>query len=207
VGRLGLEVNLSPRGKPIPTVDEMLFEAAERILARIGPSGITSRAITDEAGCAKGVLHNHFGDLDGFLAAFVMDRSARLAHKARLLIPLAGQGSVVDNLTNATVDLFGSSALVISGLVISRPEVAQRIRQQHAGAAPVLKDIEDAIRAYLQAEMRLGRLRDGTDTATLAFAAFASAHQLFLTGGGQRISKQRMRRVLHTLLVAATPAP
>lgn len=196
---------MSPRGRPIPTVDELLFEAAERVLARNGPNGITSRAITDEAGCAKGVLHNHFGDLDGFLAAFVMDRSARLAQQAHKLVPLAGQGSVVDILTNATVDLFDSSALVISGLVISRPEVAQRIRQQHAGGAPVLKEIEDAITAYLQAEMRLGRLLAGTDTATLAFAVFASAHQLFLTGGGKRIPKQRMRRVLRSLLAAATP--
>jgi AcrR family transcriptional regulator len=196
---------LSPRGRPIPTVDELLFEAAERVLARTGPNGITSRAITDEAGCAKGVLHNHFGDLDGFLATFVMDRSARLADRARMLIPQAGRGSVAENLTNATVDLFGSSALVISGLVISRPEVAQRIRQQHAGAAPVLKEIEDAITAYLQAEVRLGRLLAGTDTGTLAFAVFASAHQLFLTGGGKRIPKQRLRRIINTLLAAATP--
>jgi AcrR family transcriptional regulator len=54
--------------------DAQLFAAAERVLLRGGPNGLTSRAVTTEAGCAKGVLHRHFADFDAFLAALVRDR-------------------------------------------------------------------------------------------------------------------------------------
>ena len=67
-----------PTGVAIRDVREQLFDAAERVLLRDGPSGLTSRAVTTEAGCAKGVLHRHFADFDGFLAEFVLDRVDRL---------------------------------------------------------------------------------------------------------------------------------
>jgi AcrR family transcriptional regulator len=195
---------VSPRGKPIPTVDDQLFDATERLLVRSGPGGVTSRAITDEAGVAKGILHNHFGDLDGFLTAFVIDRSARLADSARTLIPLAGSDTVLDNLADAMAGLFGLTALAISSLVISRQEVAQRIRAQHGGGASALHEIQDAIAGYLAEEKRLGRITAGTDTDTLAFTVFASVHQLFFTGGGQTIPTPRLRQVLASLLGGAT---
>jgi AcrR family transcriptional regulator len=118
---------VSPRGKAIQGVDEQLFAAAERVLARGGPNGLTSRAVTDEAGCAKGVLHNHFGDLNEFLAAYVVDRTGKLADRAWVLVRMAGTRTVLDNLTDATATLFGPPALTISRLVMSRPEVAQQL--------------------------------------------------------------------------------
>jgi AcrR family transcriptional regulator len=127
---------VSPRGVAIPDIREQLFAAAERVLARNGPSGLTSRAVTDEAGYAKGVLHNHFDDLDGFLAAFVINRSRRLASSAHGLVSLAGQGTVADNLTDAAMSLFGSSAAAISSLVVSRPSLVQRLREERSRRWP-----------------------------------------------------------------------
>jgi AcrR family transcriptional regulator len=46
-----------PTGVAIRDVREQLFDAAERVLLRDGPAALTSRAVTDEAGVAKGVLH------------------------------------------------------------------------------------------------------------------------------------------------------
>jgi hypothetical protein len=54
-----------PTGVALPDPREQLFAAAERILRRAGPQALTSRALTTEAGCAKGVLHRHFA---GFAA-------------------------------------------------------------------------------------------------------------------------------------------
>ena len=65
-----------PRGVAIPEVREQLFAAADRILGRAGPAGLTTRAITAEAGVANGVLHRHFRDLDAFLAEFTASRPA-----------------------------------------------------------------------------------------------------------------------------------
>jgi AcrR family transcriptional regulator len=194
---------VSPRGKAIHGVNEQLFAAAERVLARSGPSGLTSRAITDEAGCAKGVLHNHFGDLDGFLAAYVLDRSAHLADKARTLVHQAGTGTVLDNLTDATVALFGPPALAISSLVISRAEVAQRLSHGRA-AEPVLHEIQAAFTKYLDAERGLGRIAPGADTSTISFTVFASAHQLFLSDTQRPIARDRIRQILLSLLTGVT---
>ncbi|HZE30218.1 MAG TPA: TetR family transcriptional regulator, partial [Actinoallomurus sp.] len=67
-----------PTGVAIRDVREQLFAAAERILVRDGPNALTSRAVTTEAGCAKGVLHRHFADFDAFLAELVLDRIRRV---------------------------------------------------------------------------------------------------------------------------------
>ena len=88
-----------PTGVALRDVRRQLFDAAERVLLRDGPSGLTSRAVTDEAQVAKGVLHRHFADFDAFLAEFVLDRVNRL--DAGALRDAAGTGTVVDNVADA----------------------------------------------------------------------------------------------------------
>ena len=80
-----------------------MFDAAERVLRRDGVSGLTSRAVTDEAGVAKGVMHRHFIDFDGFVAELILDRVARLNVVANAA---AGTEAVVDNLTEALTAVF-----------------------------------------------------------------------------------------------------
>nr|MDQ6938034.1 TetR family transcriptional regulator [Actinomycetota bacterium] len=53
-----------PTGVALRDAREQLFHAAERVLLRAGPNALTSRAVTTEAGVAKGVLHRHFADFD-----------------------------------------------------------------------------------------------------------------------------------------------
>src|SRR5215510_5216358 len=111
---------LVPTGIAIRDVREQLFDAAERILLRDGPSALTSRAVTAEAGCAKGVLHRHFDDFDAFLAEFVLDRIERMDPQATALRESAGTGTVADNLAGALTALFGSVAVAIVPLVTFR---------------------------------------------------------------------------------------
>jgi AcrR family transcriptional regulator len=191
-----------PRGVAIPDVHLQLFDATERLLLRAGPGGLTSRAITDEAGCAKGILHNHFGDLDGFLAAFVVDRSQRIAEKAARLRSAAGQQTVAENLTDGLVDLFGPAAMAISQLVTSRPTLVPRIQEAQSTHKPVLHEVETALAAYLDAEKEYGRVGPEADTSTLAFTLLASAHHMFFTAGGKALDLQRIRHVVATLVAA-----
>ena len=109
-----------PTGVAIRDVREQLFAAAERILLRDGANALTSRAVTTEAGVAKGVLHRHFTDFDAFLAELVMDRIARIEREAAWLRDAAGVGSVVNNVTGALLDLFGTAALRIVALIAAR---------------------------------------------------------------------------------------
>src|SRR6201993_3903756 len=82
-----------PTGVAIRDPRGQLFEAAERVLLRDGPEALTSRAVTAEAGVAKGVLHRHFADFDAFLAELALDRTARIDRMAAGLRAAAGTGS------------------------------------------------------------------------------------------------------------------
>src|ERR1700691_2569987 len=145
-----------------------LFDAAERVMVRDGPSALTSRAVTTEAGCAKGVLHRHFADFDDFLAELVRDRIARIERQSLSLVGSAGTGTVADNLTGALRTVFGSVPLVIVGLVISRDTLRERLRKDIPAGVPVLAEATAMLVSYLVAERDLGRIAADADVATLA---------------------------------------
>jgi AcrR family transcriptional regulator len=172
---------MSPRGVAIPDLREHLFQAAERVLARQGPSGLTSRAITLEAGVAKGVLHNHFTDLDGFLAELMIERFRRIAEEVAKLPARAGEATVDQNLTDAVVSVFQAHAAPMVSLAMARPTLMHRLQHSAAAWSPSLQNIEATFAAYLQAEQELGRLSPAADTATLALAIIGTVHHLFLT--------------------------
>src|SRR5918998_6510925 len=102
-----------PTGVALRDAREQLFAAAERVLLREGPLGLTSRAVTSEAGVAKGVLHRHFTDFDAFLIAMVLDRIAGVESRSATLLAAAGTGTVTANLADAVDDVFGPVAVAI----------------------------------------------------------------------------------------------
>lgn len=167
---------MTPTGVAIRDVREQLFDAAERILLRDGPNALTSRAVTAEAGCAKGVLHRHFADFDAFLVELVEDRVARMDAQAEVLVAAAGTGSVVGNLAGVLADLFGSIALGIVGLVTSRDGLRARLRQTRPSGFPVLAEAGAMIEAYLVAEQELGRVEFFVDVRTLALMLIGAGH-------------------------------
>jgi AcrR family transcriptional regulator len=168
-----------PTGVAIRDVREQLFDAAERVLLRDGPNALTSRAVTTEAGCAKGVLHRHFADFDAFLAELVLDRIARLDDQAAALRESAGTGTVAGNLTGVLVDLFGSVAVAIVGLVISRDVLRARLRRTTPTGVPLLTEAGAMIRSYLALERERGRIAADADVDTLAPTLIGSGHLLF----------------------------
>jgi AcrR family transcriptional regulator len=172
---------MSPRGVAIPDLREHLFQAAERVLARQGPSGLTSRAITQEAGVAKGILHNHFTDLDGFLAELMIERFRHIAEQVARLPARAGEATVHQNLTDAVVAVFQAHAAPMVSLAMARPTLMQRLQHSVAAWSPTLQGIEGTFAAYLEAEQQLGRISPDADTATLALALIGTVHHLFLT--------------------------
>ncbi|MFF9345818.1 TetR/AcrR family transcriptional regulator [Streptomyces sp. NPDC014734] len=172
---------MSPRGVAIPDPRARLFDAAERVLAREGPAALTSRAITGEAGCAKGLLHAHFDGLDAFVAELVLDRFARAAQRAEALPGRAGLDTVNDNLVLAAHALLSSLDPTVAGLALTRPDASLRIRRALEGGAPGFASIQDAITAYLAAEQRLGRLAGTTDTEAVALALVGTVHHLLMT--------------------------
>ena len=195
-----------PTGVAIRDVREQLFGAAERVLLRAGPNALTSRAVTTEAGCAKGVLHKHFADFDAFLAEFVLDRIARLDERTAALRDAAGTGTVADNLTAAVTGLFASAALALVGLIAARDELRARLRRDLPAGVPVLTDAAELIAVYLAAERDLGRVTAGADVDTLAAMLIGTAHLRYAGHGDAPLAPDTVRRIVTAVMATTTTA-
>ena len=168
-----------PTGIALKDAREQLFAAAERVLLRDGPSGLTSRGVTDEAGVAKGVMHRHFADFDAFLAELVHDRAARITTQAAALLETAGTGTVAGNIADALTELFGSVAAEILALIIFRDELRARLRETWPRGIPLTREAVEMIRDYLAAEQDLGRVAADADLPMVAAMLIGAAHLLF----------------------------
>ncbi len=190
-----------PTGVALRDAREQLFEAAERVLLRDGPSALTSRAVTTEAGCAKGVLHRHFADFDAFLAELVLDGIARIDGQAAALRQSAGTGTVIDNLTEVLTDLFGSVAVAVVGLIISRDGLRARLRQARPGPGlPLLTEAAAMLAAYLTAERDLGRIAADADVDTLAPTLLGASHLLFADRDGGPPQADAVHKMVTTVI-------
>ena len=196
---------MAPRGVAIPDVREQLFEATERILVREGPVGLSSRAITTEASVAKGILYNHFTNLDVFLAEFVDDRAQRISESAITVQAMAGKATVERNLADAALSVFGSDASHIATLVMARPGLMKQLELTNSPGMATFKSIEDAFMDYLNAEKRIGRIVPDADTRTIALTLVGTVHHLFMTGrGGHSDLRKQVRRVVRELMVGVS---
>lgn len=172
-----------PTGVHLRDARRQLFDAADRVLLRDGSNGLTSRAVTDEAGCAKGVLHRYFTDFDTFLTDLVLERAAQLEAQALVLRASAGDGTVAANLTKALTVLLGPVPLAIIPLITSRDGLRARLRQaKPGGGMAVLGEATTMIAAYLTDERELGRIAADADIDSLTLSLVGGGHLLFTDG-------------------------
>ncbi|WP_329251039.1 TetR/AcrR family transcriptional regulator [Actinoallomurus sp. NBC_01490] len=196
-----------PTGVAIRDVREQLFEAAERILLRDGPSALTSRAVTTEAGCAKGVLHRHFADFDDFLAELVLDRAGRMAAQATALRGAAGTGTVVGNIADALTTIFRSVAVALVALITFRDELRARLRRTWPAGVPLLAEAVIMVADYLMAERDLGRVAPGADVGMLAPTLIGAGHLLFADRQASPPEPEAVRTMVSTVLSGVLPNP
>jgi AcrR family transcriptional regulator len=189
-----------PSGIPIRDIRQQLFDAAERVLLRDGPDALTSRAVTTEAGVAKGILHRHFPDFDAFLAALVLSHLDRLDVCAADLRAIAGAGAVTDNLARALTDALDPGALRIISLVCSRQALLARLRLTTPRGIPLLSETSTMIAAYLTAERGLGRIAHDADVDTLAVILVGAAHLVAAGPDEDRPDPDELRDVLGTAI-------
>ena len=194
-----------PTGVAIRDAREQLFGAAERVLRSGGPSALTSRAVTAEAGCAKGVLHRHFADFDAFLAELVLDRIDGVRRQSAALLASAGTGTVTGNLAGVLTDLSGSVAVQIVSLLIFRDDLRARLRETIPSGVPVATEIAIMISSYLAAERDLGRVAAGADIDTLALTLIGTAHLMAADRESAQPGPEAIRKMVATVLAGALP--
>jgi hypothetical protein len=108
---------------------------------------------------------------------------------------------VIDNLTTAMVDLFGSGAASVAALVAARPSLLAQLSKAPSGSDFVFDDLTSAIAAYLVAEEHLGRLTATNAQAdTLAFTVVGATHHLFFSRGLEPLDRNDVKRIVAGLL-------
>jgi AcrR family transcriptional regulator len=192
-----------PTGVAIQDPRGQLFEAAERVLLRAGPGGMTSRAVTEEAGVAKGVLHRHFADFDAFLAELALGRVATIRELSDGLRARAGTGTVAGNIVTVLPELFGPPVLAFTRLIIARDELRTRLRAATGSRLPLVSESTALIAGYLAAERDLGRIAADADIGTLAPTLTGALHLLFADAVGGPPDAAAVGRVVVTVLSGA----
>lgn len=192
-----------PTGVALSDARRQLFDAAERVLLRDGVEGLTSRAVTTEAGCAKGVLHRHFADFDDFLAELVRDRAEWIGQRDAELRAAAGTGRVVENLGTALGDVFTTIVVSVLGLTITRDEMRRRLRRDGSSGLPMVREIVRMVAGYLQTEAGIGRVSADADIETLAPTLVGAAHLRFADREADLPSDEELFRVVRTVLGTA----
>lgn len=165
-----------PTGTPIRDIRGQLFRAAERVLLRDGPDALTSRAVTTEAGVAKGIVHRHFPDFNAFLAALTLTHIERLDTVSAELRATAGAGTVPGNLAGALTAAMTPTRIRIINLICSRHELLARLRITTPTGIPLATEITKMVAGYLTAERGLGRIAITTDVHALAVLLVGGVH-------------------------------
>jgi len=202
--RTAKEGRAVPTGIAIRDARQQLFDAAERVLLRDGPSALTSRSVTSEAGVAKGVLHRHFADFDDFLAELALSRVTRIASQADGLRAAAGTGTVTGNLAAALPSLFTPEILALVRLVTARDDLRARLRAATGSRIPLLSESTAMVAGYLTAERDRGRLTPAADIATLAPTLIGAAHLLFTDTDGGAPDPAAIARTVAAVLAGAS---
>lgn len=196
-----------PTGVHLQNVRAQLFESAERVLLRDGPDALTSRAVTQEANCAKGVLHRHFTDFDAFLAELVLDRVRGIEDRTTFLCTTAGTGNLADNLTNALEDLFEPVTVAIVALITFRDGLRARLREAGLTGIPLAAQGTDMIAAYLTAERESGRLSGDADIDTLAPTLVGAGHLLLADRTSTAPRTAAIHKMVTTVITGALRPP
>ncbi|MFH8618945.1 TetR/AcrR family transcriptional regulator [Streptomyces sp. NPDC017979] len=196
-----------PTGVALHDPRQQLFDAAERVLLRAGPNALTSRAVTEEAGCAKGVLHRHFADFDAFLAELVRDQTARVRERSAALRAAAGTGTVVDRLTTALTEVFGPVAVALVALVTSRDGLRARLREDAPTGVPLLTEAAAGLAGYLEAERDHGRIEPTADVDVLAPTLIGAGHLLFADRTGAAPQPAEVRKVVVGVIATTVREP
>lgn len=193
-----------PRGVAIDGARQRLYSAAEAVILRDGVVGLKGRAVTAQAGVATGLLHGHFGDFEGFLAAYAVDRSFALGAEAAEAAEAAPSGigaeaSVAEALCAQLDGLSQPGATAFARLLAARPDLRERAAEVLGAEAAGFEGVTAAVADGLAAEVRGGRLRAGTHAGDLAYAAVGAALRAWCAGDPD----ERWRAAVAAVVAAA----
>ncbi len=186
-----------PTGRALDDARGLLLDAGRRVLAAHGASALTSRAVTEASGVAKGVLHRHFDDFDAYIAALVADEAVRI----QTIEPRAADSAVMAT-TDVIEQTFTPTMLALVSLVIGRDGVRKRVGDGSPGI-PLLGGATTAVADVLAAGREVGWIRKDADVPVLALALAGSAYLLSAGASGALPDHDAVQEVVGSILRAA----
>ena len=145
---------------------DRILDAAATVLRERGLARTTTKEIARAAGCSEALLYKHFTDKQELFLGVLAERAPRLDAP----VDLVGRGTVVENVTTLVGQLlaFYSRSFPMSASILGAPELlaVHREGMRRRGAGPQGPALQ--VQAYLDAEVRAGRLAHGVDTEALS---------------------------------------
>jgi len=185
---------------------DRILDAAATVLRERGITRTTTKEIARAAGCSEALLYKHFSDKQELFLGVLSERAPRLDAPA----DLAGRGTVTENVTTLVGQLlaFYARSFPMAASILGAPELlaAHREGLGRRGAGPQGPALQ--VQAYLDAEVRGGRLAAGVDTEavarTLAGAALFEAFLATYAGlDAVPETAERARRIVGAVRLGA----
>jgi len=193
---------------------ERIVEAAERVMRSKGLARSTTKEIAREAGYSEDAIYKHFESKEELFICVLTERLPSFVGILEELPQRAGQEALAEVLTevaSASLAFYGES-FPMSASVFSEPGLLARHREEvrRMGTGP--QKANEALAAYLDAERKLGRVREDADpeaaAAMLLGACFQRAFFKCFFGEGEVPAQEEgfVENVVQTLMRSLSPS-
>jgi AcrR family transcriptional regulator len=196
-------VTLAP---PAPDKRTRLIDAAQRVMARRGVAGATTKEIAAEAGVAEGTIYNHFADKVDLCLAVVLQRADEMF---RHLPAEGGKRSVRSVLVEVVEERLRvtEETIPLMSAVVGDPALAAQFRERMAEDLKSRSPF-DAVADYIEREQAADRIGRGVDARVLTRLLLGCAfHHSFMS---QAVGEDRLevkgRQFVEELVDAALRA-
>jgi AcrR family transcriptional regulator len=154
---------------------ETILDAAAQVMREKGLARATTKEIARTAGYSEALLYKHFADKQEIYLAVLQERAGGLTDARELI----GTAAVRENVVGLVLRLmaFYVQSFPMSASIFSDRELLAnwRASMEAKGGGPQWPI--RALRAYLDGELRGGRIRPGTDAASIAALLCGAAFQ------------------------------
>lgn len=147
-----------------------LVRATTDLVAELGYPQVTTRAIAARAGVSEATIYRHFPDKRALFTAALLQGHQPIVEWMCDLPSRAGEATVADTLTACLVQLAGlrDAVLPLERAMLDDPDLA---RGRPPGSVMTIQSVGGPpyqLQQYLEAEQRLGRVRQDIDASEAA---------------------------------------
>jgi AcrR family transcriptional regulator len=158
---------------------ERIVEAAEKVMRERGLARTTTKEIARAAGYSEGTLYKHFESKEDLFLAVLAERFPAFVALVEKLPARVGQATVretLEEVANNALAYYGE-IVPMAASIFSEPGLLARHREElrKRGAGPQM--INETLTSFLEAEKRIGRVREDADPEAAAAMILGACYQ------------------------------